>query len=188
MSFLSPFSPLFVLESPPFRISSAAASVARSTPTRPSHPKLRRARRRLRVQIRNRPKPSLEVSLFRPSEIVGKAYQCPSTAMFTVGADVAERLIATMPHGHSHTILACAVHVAVDLLLASPYWLKRRRRNLKLFSFVSLLRLTVPKVCIDNCLTACAYKRLRIIHNSGPLTSHNLEPFIFRLVNNFVIS
>lgn len=116
--------PLFVPPSSPVGMKSAGSPVSGSP--RPSSPSNRRTRRRIRVHICNPPKPpssSFEISLpsLRPAEIVGKAYKCPSTAAFTVSADIAESFIGAMPHGHGHALLACAVHVVVDLLLASPY-------------------------------------------------------------------
>lgn len=105
----------FVPSAPPVKARVLASSTR--IPARPSHSNFRRTRRLAKVYLRTSQHP-LDVALSRPAEIVGKAYQSPFAAVFTVGADVAEGFITALPHGHG---IALVVHVFVDLLLAAPY-------------------------------------------------------------------
>jgi hypothetical protein len=59
--------------------------------------------------------------VYHPVRATGSAYSHPAAAATSVMCDVAEAVVQSFPPGHAHAVIALALHVVMDMLLASPY-------------------------------------------------------------------
>lgn len=83
-----------------------------------------RARRRRALLLRSLLRGSRVAAVqlaYHPSRATGSAYAHPAAATASVVCDVAGQVMSSFPPGHSHAVIALALHLMMDLLLASPY-------------------------------------------------------------------
>jgi hypothetical protein len=80
----------------------------------------RRRKRLLRAMLRLTQAATHNV-VYKPAAATGSAYDHPAAAHAAVLCDVAELGLTFFPPGHVHAFLGLAIHLVMDLLLASPY-------------------------------------------------------------------
>lgn len=97
-----------------------------SPPIRPRLECLRRRRRRrqqskaVRSALQAAQVGAVQIA-YQPARATGIAYTHPVAAVTSVGCDLLQMVIAYLPPGHAHAIVALALHLLSDMLLASPY-------------------------------------------------------------------